>query len=769
MSRNRGGGGGGTPRYKTVAEAAQAQNEDAALEMLGDGFAADSADADGNTALHWAAWFRSDALLARLLGHGARADARNHAGETPVHWAAKSSNIQSVQAMTEGDHSMLSQRDTDGFTPFIILAQNDNAPVMEWMYLRGISVEEQDNWGRTALHWACYKGHRRTVQFLLSRSANIAHRDHEGMTAIHWAALKGHELIADMLINVGAVHLLHMPDVAGDTPIDLAMRKKNRYLVINFHKCQLFGLIFGRPHLAQSHFAGLFLSFTAFNVLVFLCILLPGIAGQNPGTAAVWLLLMGVSLCLWYVACRADPGWLAEQTVLAQDRGPDGSDRLSAHTFDAEQPIESQMLHTDDASCLGPDGIERLELEQNKYNFQRQLLVAARRRLEDGGRSDGAGGATARGAAELQPLMDTALPSHDLALASQQLDSASFELRQRTRKTGESLGRERVSRLVAHGRGEYLELLDKGCFKQVCVVCRSCKELRSHHCKDCGRCVRRLDHHCPWIDNCVGLGNQRAFYCFIVALLAAIITFYRVVFCYVADAIVPAWTSGEAVRTLFTVSEWSVGPELRPLLVLLACAFNSVWLAFVGALVARSTAYMAANVTTFEVLTRPAHVQRRFPRNQGRCWFMQGCDFERGLRHCLGYWTLDMSQDALVFAPAEGGGGPGAPGEDPLQSGRGTRRGAGAGSKGGIAMAPDAVSGGTGAAGDTGGQAFDNCNPDRLEAFMACEKKDVDSGGGPPAMPQSSTGLSEASGRVTHEHAQGRGKTVPGAWHRPLP
>ncbi|CAK0875700.1 unnamed protein product, partial [Prorocentrum cordatum] len=125
--------------------------------MLDQGHDVDGADADGNTALHWATWFRLEALAERLVERGARVDAANSQGEAAVHWAAKSSNVHSLDTMTRGDRGLLSLRDCDGFTPFLISAQNDNAPVMEWLYLKGISVEEQDNWGRTALQWACYK------------------------------------------------------------------------------------------------------------------------------------------------------------------------------------------------------------------------------------------------------------------------------------------------------------------------------------------------------------------------------------------------------------------------------------------------------------------------------------------------------------------------------------------------------------------------------------------------------------------------------------
>merc|ERR1740121_2412690 len=125
-----------------------------------------------------------------------------------------------------------------------------------------------------------------------------------------------------------------------------------------------------------------------------------------------------------------------------------------------------------------------------------------------------------------------------------QLERAAHALRERERATGESIGRARVEKLLNQGCGEYLTLLEKGDFKQVCVVCRSRREMRSHHCKECGRCVQRLDHHCPWIDNCVGLGNQRSFYCFIVFLFMTIVYFYYVVMLYIAEIVWPAWAEG---------------------------------------------------------------------------------------------------------------------------------------------------------------------------------------------------------------------------------
>lgn len=656
-----GGGAAGAPmpRFATIAEAAQAQNLDAVLDMImNQGHNVNAQDLDGNTALHWACWFRLDSLVTRLLEFKARADLGNSSRETAVHWAAKSSNMHALDAMTRADRGLLSQRDCDGFTPFIISAQNDNAPVMEWMYLKGISVEEQDDWGRTALQWACYKGHRRTVQWLLSRAASVAHRDHEGMTAIHWAALKGHEQAAEMLLEVGAVNLLHVADAAGDTPIALAVRKKNRYLVMCFHKCQLLQFLFGRPYISRNHYANLFVCFIAFNTIVFAFIMAPGIAPHRPLAVIWWSLLMAGSLVLWVQNCFADPGWIRPQTIFPQHRiiGEDPS-----RSFDVEQPVESQMvhndnlgqeLHADQGSCWN---LERMELEQNKYNYQQQLITKARKRLDESMGSSFMAAGT--GGTELQPLMnngDTGMQALemnplDANLKQDQLNRAAMVLRERELATGENIGRARVERLLAQGGGEYLTLLEKGEFKQVCVVCRAKKRMRSHHCKECGRCVERSDHHCPWIDNCVGFGNQRSFYCFIVMLLTTIVGFYWTVCLYFLEAVFPEVENGSLTEFLDGISTGSWGPVLRPFVVLVSAAFDLIWLAFVGALVARHTANIAVNMTTYEVLIRPAHVQRRFPRSRGRFFYLQNFGILDAFRHCFNYWTLNTEQDAADF------------------------------------------------------------------------------------------------------------------------
>ena len=47
-----------------------------------------------------------------------------------------------------------------------------------------------------------------------------------------------------------------------------------------------------------------------------------------------------------------------------------------------------------------------------------------------------------------------------------------------------------------------------------CAHCRNWKPQRTHHCSICQVCVPKMDHHCPWIGNCVGYHNFKAFFLF---------------------------------------------------------------------------------------------------------------------------------------------------------------------------------------------------------------------------------------------------------------
>jgi ankyrin repeat protein len=172
-----------------LADAAERSDRAGVRALLERGVDVGRAQADGMTALHWAAHL-DDLEMAKLLVE-AKADVRaaNRYGVTPLSLACTNGNEAMVELLLEA-----------GADPNTTLRGNE-----------------------TALMTAARTGRIGAVTALLSRGADVNARERREQTALMWAAAEGHAAVVEALLRAGAD--LRTPLPSGFTPLLFAVRE----------------------------------------------------------------------------------------------------------------------------------------------------------------------------------------------------------------------------------------------------------------------------------------------------------------------------------------------------------------------------------------------------------------------------------------------------------------------------------------------------------------------------------------------------------------
>ncbi|KAF9179366.1 palmitoyltransferase akr1 [Haplosporangium sp. Z 11] len=82
----------------------------------------------------------------------------------------------------------------------------------------------------------------------------------------------------------------------------------------------------------------------------------------------------------------------------------------------------------------------------------------------------------------------------------------------------------KVNTSIESQKEAVIQMADRGLLdaRHFCVTCVTQRPIRSKHCKFCNRCVAKFDHHCPWIYNCIGAKNHRAFMIFLAFFISTV-------------------------------------------------------------------------------------------------------------------------------------------------------------------------------------------------------------------------------------------------------
>jgi ankyrin repeat protein len=202
-----------------VADAASEADAGHVRALIAAGADVNLPQADGSTALLWAAYQSDPQLVAELIAAGADPNAANKFGVTPLLQASRTGDVPVIDALLAGgaDPDIAIR---DGETPLMAAARAGSVPSVAVLLEHGADPDAAEAFqGQTALMWATAEGHLEVVDALLNAGAdpNIQARASEltkrstrtdfpsgGFTALMWAARDGNEAVIRRLVEGGA-------------------------------------------------------------------------------------------------------------------------------------------------------------------------------------------------------------------------------------------------------------------------------------------------------------------------------------------------------------------------------------------------------------------------------------------------------------------------------------------------------------------------------------------------------------------------------------
>lgn len=203
-----------------LVDAAKQGDKEALRSLLKEHADVNEREADGATALSWAAYQDDLEMANLLLAAGAKANAANEYGITPLSLACNNGSAAMVNKLLQGGADP-NTANWSGETPLMRCARTGNLDAVKSMLARraDVNAKEARN-GHTALMWAVAEKHEEIVQALIKSGANVRARSKTGFTSLLFAAQQGDMSSAQILLSAGAD--VNEPTPEGDTPLLVA-------------------------------------------------------------------------------------------------------------------------------------------------------------------------------------------------------------------------------------------------------------------------------------------------------------------------------------------------------------------------------------------------------------------------------------------------------------------------------------------------------------------------------------------------------------------
>jgi uncharacterized protein len=187
-----------------LADAEKRSDKAAVRALLGQHVDVNAPAVDGDTALHWAAYWDDLDTAALLLKSGADVNAVNRYGVTPLSLACTNGSAAMIDLFLKAKADPNAAL-PGGETPLMTAARTGKADAIKLLLAKGADVKAKDaERGQTALMWAAAEGNTAAAGLLIESGADIHAVSKGGFTTLMFAVREGKSGVVRTLLKAGA-------------------------------------------------------------------------------------------------------------------------------------------------------------------------------------------------------------------------------------------------------------------------------------------------------------------------------------------------------------------------------------------------------------------------------------------------------------------------------------------------------------------------------------------------------------------------------------